>query len=320
MQTDRLEPFKTDSFQTNDPYKAQSILSEKYKPHQMRRLDSDPFDFAHMSAQVPGGSFNILKYGGAVEITPDPFDDFFMLELPLASGVDIESVGRPSVKSDENTALFLPPHVRFSSNWRAQCLQLMLKVESAEVLRRWQQLTGDPDAQLPRVHPEIDLKSTDGWRVQQLMMLLQKEFELAVQTKTDRLFQSPLSTAVIDAVLCYYRNSQGNHRIGGTHAILPTQLRQCVAYIEQNLAGNLSMPQLLAQTNYSERTLFNQFNQFLGLTPKGYVQQQRLRNSRRMLLSGDVTVADAAKQSGFAHMGRFSSLYRKRYGENPSQT
>ncbi|WP_341864143.1 AraC family transcriptional regulator [Gymnodinialimonas sp. 57CJ19] len=320
MQLDRLKPFKTQSFQTNDPSEARSVLNEKFKPHVMRRLDSDPFDFAHMSAQVPGGTFNILKYGGAVEITPDPFEDFFMLEMPLASGVNIESTGRPSISSDKNTALLLPPHVKFSSTWRPQCLQLMLKVESVEVLRRWQTLTGDPEAQLPRGAPEVDLRTSEGWRVQQLMRLLQQEFELAVTSKVDRLSQSPLSTAVVDAVLCYYRYSQGNLLIGGSHRILPAQLRQCVAYIECNIAGDLSMPQLLAQTNYSERTLFNQFNQFLDLTPKGYVQQQRLRNSRRMLLSGNVTVADAAKQSGFTHMGRFSSLYRKRYGENPSQT
>jgi AraC-like DNA-binding protein len=31
-------------------------------------------------------------------------------------------------------------------------------------------------------------------------------------------------------------------------------------------------------------------------------------------------VSIAARQAGFTHLGRFSALYRKTYGENPSVT
>ncbi len=305
---------------TKDACEARTLLCDKFKPHQMRRIDRTPFDFAHLSASVPEGTFNILRYGGAVEIVPEPFDDFFMLEMPIAAGVDIESEGRPSVRSDQDAALFLPPHVRFASTWRDGCVQLMLKVRNAEVLRRWQFMTGDPEAQLPRIHPVIDLHSAEGWRVQQMMNLMRQEFELAVKTKTNRLAQTPLAAATIDAVLYYYRERQGNHRVGGSYQILPAQLRHCVRYIEENIAGDLSVARLLAQTDYSQRTLFNLFHQFLGMTPKGYVQQQRLRYSRSLLRAGGMSVAEAARRSGFTHMGRFSSLYRKHYGENPSHT
>ena len=293
----------------------------------MRRVCDKPFDFAHMSAVVPEGSFNILRYGGAVEIEPEPFEDFFMLEMPIfmlempiSAGVNIESVGRSSASSNIETALFLPPHVRFVSTWREGCVQLMLKIKNAEFLRRWQFITGDPEAQLPRISPEIDLLSAEGWRVKQLMTLMRQEFEQAVKTKSNHLADTPLAGATIDAVLAYYRQRENMGSYCDTYQVLPAQLRQCVLYIEDHLDGDLSVPTLVKQTNVSERTLFNLFHRFLDSTPKSYVRQQRLHNSRNLLLAGDVSVAEAAQKSGFTHMGRFSSLYRKRYGDNPSQT
>lgn len=286
----------------------------------MRRLDKGPFDFAHMAAPVPEGSFNILRYGGAVEITPEPFADFFMLELPLSAGVVLERREGATIQSDRETALFLPPHVRFSSTWRAGCLQLMLRVRSAAVLRRWQFLIGDPMATLPRVPPKIDLKRPEGWRIRGLMRLMRQEFDLAVTARTGRMTATTLSAALIDAVLTYYRDKVENAGLAEAHRVLPAQLRRCVKYIEDNLSGDLSVPRLVAQTGCSERTLFNQFQHFLGTTPRAHVEQRRLRYSRTLLLTGTFSVADAARQAGFSHMGRFARLYRECYGEAPSQT
>lgn len=313
----KLEPVVMSS---TDPSVACKLLNDRYKQHQMRVLSLKSFDFSHVSSEVPGGTFNFLKYGSAVEIQPEPFNDFFMLEMPLAAGVHIESENRPSVKSDPETALLLPPHVRFSSVWKDGCQQLMLKIENSEILRRWQFLTGDPEAQLPKVHPEIDLTTPEGWRIKELLKLMRYELQLSLSSGQNRMISSSLPGATIDAVLGYYRERRGNHKVGGSYQILPARLRHCIRYIENNLGGDLSIPKLLEHTDVSERTLFNLFQKFLEMTPKAFVQQQRLRNSRCLLLEENVSVSEAAKQSGFEHMGRFASLYRERYGENPSQT
>jgi len=306
--------------QSSDPLAAQAALNDRYKPHGMRLLGSETaFDFIHMSAPVPQGSYNILKYGAAVEITPEPFTDFYMLEMPIAAGVDIESAGRNSVRSDCNTALFLPPHVRFASSWRVGCTQLMLKINNAEVLRRWQATTGDPTSKLPRIMPEIDLTRTEGWRVQQMMFLLKDELERSVIAKRNTLATSPLAGATIDAVIAYFHDVHGDQLLDG-YTVLPTQLRRCVKYIDANLASHLTIPHLLAQTDISERYLFNLFQQFLGTTPKKYIRSERLTKARSFLLTGQYSVSEAAKAAGFTHLGRFSVQYRRAYGENPRLT
>ena len=71
-----------------------------------------------------------------------------MLELPLRGGACLESAGRQSAQSSPDTALFIPPHVRFKSVWQANTVQLMLKIRKDVVLKRWQMMCHgcDPSA------------------------------------------------------------------------------------------------------------------------------------------------------------------------------
>jgi AraC-like DNA-binding protein len=54
-----------------------------------------------------------------------------------------------------------------------------------------------------------------------------------------------------------------------------------------------------------------------------YVQQIRLVRAHEALRHADphrVTVASVAHRWGFAHLGRFASTYRTRFGVSPSAT
>lgn len=303
---------------TNKVAVARSLLSSRYKPHTMRALAGTAFAFHHLSAEVPTGSFNVLRYGSAVEIEPEPFDNFFMLEMPVNGGVNIEACGHESVQSDTSTALFLPPHVRFVSTWQPNCTQLMLKVEKAEVLRRWQHMIDDETAILPHLFPQIDLNTVEGWRVSQLMLLMREELKRTVDSCRGTLSQTPLAGATVDAVLAYCLVHQRD-RLGQCPKVLPAHLRRCVVYIDAHLAEDLSIPVLLQQTDISERSLFKLFRHFLKTTPGDYIKTERLKHARRALLRGD-KVRSAAHSAGFSHMGRFSAMYRMIYGENPSAT
>jgi AraC-like DNA-binding protein len=70
------------------------------------------------------------------------------------------------------------------------------------------------------------------------------------------------------------------------------------------------------------RTLQKHFRQFLGHSPSKALRDLRLDLVRRALLLGreDAAVSVLAARHGFGHLGRFSGLYRDRYGESPSAT
>jgi transcriptional regulator GlxA family with amidase domain len=73
----------------------------------------------------------------------------------------------------------------------------------------------------------------------------------------------------------------------------------------------------------SVRSLQDGFRRYVGCAPMAYLQQVRLGRVHEALRQSDrqrVTVASVAHQWGFAHLGRFASAYRARFGASPSET
>ena len=80
---------------------------------------------------------------------------------------------------------------------------------------------------------------------------------------------------------------------------------------------------LAAIAGMSVRSLQEGFRRHLGCTPMAYLQQERLLRAHETLRRADplrITVAAIAHRWGFAHLGRFASAYRARFGEPPSDT
>ena len=304
-----------DTLRSQDPHRALARLSSDYTRHAMQ-ADPKGFDFVHMSARIPQGSFNILRYGAAVEIRPDPFADFYMLEMPLTGGVDLTGEGAVRASSGKDVALLIPPDLRFTSVWRPGTVQVMLKLRASEVLSRWQARLGDPSAGLPEAPPAIDLTSPQGWRIREMLGLLRAEAMRAAEENLDLLSTTPLSGALLDTVVAWLKDLK---REPGA-APLPAPLRRVMQLIDQRLAHDLTVAEMAQAAGVSERSVFNLFASFLGTTPMAHVAERRLAHARALLVQGGWSASAAAKASGIAHAGRFGQAYRRKFGEMPSET
>ena len=82
-----------------------------------------------------------------------------------------------------------------------------------------------------------------------------------------------------------------------------------------------SKPHSVRMQGVSTRSLYAGFRDFVGASPMQYLRELRLERARAELLGSDAAnVAAVALRWGFAHLGRFSSEYRQRFGETPSET
>ncbi len=83
-----------------------------------------------------------------------------------------------------------------------------------------------------------------------------------------------------------------------------------------------SVKDLCGESGASERTLRRGFNERFGISPKSYLQAQRLIGARRDLRAScqGETITDIANRWGFWHMGQFAADYRRQFGELPSET
>ncbi|MFH0517210.1 helix-turn-helix transcriptional regulator [Streptomyces sp. M41] len=104
----------------------------------------------------------------------------------------------------------------------------------------------------------------------------------------------------------------------------PSTLRRAVAYIDDHADQPLTVADIAAAAHVTVRALQYAFRRHLDTTPLAYLRRARLAHAHRDLQAarptGEETVGDIAARWGFAHPGRFASLYRDAYGISPSST
>ena len=306
--------------QTRSNEEARQILSRRYKSHAMQVTgDERDFDFLHASAKLGGCSFNILRYGAGVAIDPGDFDAFYMLEIPLAGGVELHFNDRVCVSGSKH-GLIISPGRPLTSVWQPGTVQMMLKIDKSFVVKRMRALTERPVRAHPMFEPVIALAEPQGWRIESLMTLLMQDFLRSITGPGWDFSKSPLATSIVDALLTSLPHDQSAAMSGAAADILPRHVKRAVRYIDQHFAEEVGVPLLAEIAESSERSLYEGFRNFLHVSPQHYLTEVRLKAARDMLLAGGQQVAAVARLCGFRHLGRFASLYRERYQEYPSET
>jgi transcriptional regulator GlxA family with amidase domain len=90
--------------------------------------------------------------------------------------------------------------------------------------------------------------------------------------------------------------------------------------MRQHIGQDLTMTEIEHVAGLSERNLQLAFKARFGCSPKAWLTQLRLELAFDALSRSGATgvVHEIANQFGFRHMGRFSHLFRIRFGVNPS--
>ena len=100
--------------------------------------------------------------------------------------------------------------------------------------------------------------------------------------------------------------------------------RRIVDHFEQVARANLEKVGHVADLSHvarvNQRTLSRAFREIRGIGPYRYLQYLRLSEVKRVLVLEGGTVTQAAMQFGFHELGKFGVLYRKAFGESPSET
>ncbi|NII40666.1 AraC-like DNA-binding protein [Curtobacterium flaccumfaciens] len=101
-----------------------------------------------------------------------------------------------------------------------------------------------------------------------------------------------------------------------------SRLRDAIAFVEEHARDRPSVPAIAAAAGLSERGLQEVFARTLGVTPNGFLRDQRLDEVRRELLRGESpnSVLEVARRWRFTNPSRFATAYRARFGEDPSAT
>ncbi len=102
----------------------------------------------------------------------------------------------------------------------------------------------------------------------------------------------------------------------------PALVRRARDYIKAHAHEPIEISKLAADLGISLRSLQENFQRYLGYSPRELILECRLDRARDRLLTDDdgLTVTTVALDSGFSDLGQFSAKYRAKFGELPSQT
>ncbi|GAA4889732.1 helix-turn-helix transcriptional regulator [Actinomycetospora straminea] len=111
-------------------------------------------------------------------------------------------------------------------------------------------------------------------------------------------------------------------RDGGTAE--PGTVRRAAEFMDAHAHRDIGLTEIAEAARIGPRSLQLAFRRHRDTTPLEYLRRVRLENAHRDLQAADPTRGDRveaiAARWGFGHPGRFSVVYRERYGRSPSAT
>lgn len=99
----------------------------------------------------------------------------------------------------------------------------------------------------------------------------------------------------------------------------PDQLRRIEAYVEENLARNLSLHELSQQLGMNLYFFVRSFRRSTGLPPHQYVLRRRVERAKGFLLDSDISIADIALRCGFATQSHLTATFNRLTNVTPGE-
>lgn len=304
---------------TTDVEQARREVAERFCPHVLEPTRRDGrLDVLHNAAAIGDSvTLNYLRYGDEVRITPGTFDDFFLVQLPLAGTARVR-VGETVVHSTRTRASIGSPTEPVDMVWSDGCEQLCVYVARAAV----EELAGEDGAAAPVVFaPAMDLETPSARAWLRLVHLALDDIDAGGALFRSSLAATHFEQTLISGLLALQPNTA--HDVPAPERHCPPVVRAVIDLIEAEPERAWRIAELARHVGVSPRTLQQAFHRELGMSPLERLRRTRMERARHDLLAADPTVTsvtDVAARWGFFHLGRFAQTYRAMYQELPSQT
>ncbi len=308
---------------TNDLDEARQIFSRTQTPIRAELVDRrTPFSWMGNAVRIGSVFFGASVYGGSACSRTDAVEDVYSMTFALGD-VGAEAVhGRKPVTVVKGEVAWLsspraPSSFRYGTGYRA----LNVSIPRQTMEEALTVLGGAPHRELLRFDSHVSLRTSSGAALQRLLLFATEE-----ANREDHSFTSPLVAArFIDSIVFAMLLGQAHNHSASLQtkpaAPGPRSVKRAAEYLAANAARPIRMRDLVQLTGVSGRALQQGFAKHHGRSPMAFLADRRLELARAQLLTRTAsTIAQIARACGFENAGRFSALYRARFGEAPSAT
>ena len=306
---------------THDIEAARAFLLGKGFAVEVRGRDAGDFDLCINCAILPSLSLGYLQNGiPAVHRTISGVTEYQIL-LPVGDAMEARTAGKTVLCGPERAVVASPPR-DYWGRTQGSGARFRISITQQAVRDQLLALLGNAPVRALEFAPSMDLSKGFGSRFARHVATAANDFE-----RTNSIMGSPITTTafeqfIINELLLYHPHSYSAALQRLARSIASRDVKRAMDYIHANLDRPLTIADIAATAGVPGTTLFKHFHDGFGISPMGYVRNQRFHKVRQDLLKAQkgARVTEIASRWGFTHLGRFAVEYRIRFGESPSQT
>lgn len=255
-----------------------------------------------------------VRFGADASVDPGELRGYH-INVPLR-GTILSNCGEQRMVATPSTAAVFSPRAHTSlPRWERDAVQLCIKVDRTALEAELTALLNRPVTTPVEFDIGLDLTSDSGHAWSSTLLALLQHCDAGTAGVVEI-----LEKGLIGSLLTIQHHSYTDALRSNSKPASSRRVRDVVEVIEQSPEDGHTVGDLAAIANVSARALQEAFHNELGVGPMQFVRQVRLDRTRADLRAGDETVSSVAHRWGFGNLGRFARLYRRRFGELPSET
>jgi AraC-like DNA-binding protein len=312
-------------FYTESAHEAAHLVGKALSPSTLTlgEMGAQRFAACLHGVRLRAVSLLHLDLGSAATIDVPAMGPYFAVHMPTNGRALCTSGGR-AFEANPIHAVVTSPGMSLTMEFGYDSPQLVLRVEEEALTRHLTRLLG---ASLPRpivFEPEMDLTTDAAMRWNGAIQLLHTEVFYAESLVQRGQGIGPLEEMLMSTLLLVQPSNYQAQLLMPPGRTGLRVVRESLAYIEAHLSERITMADIAKSVHMSVRAVQQGFRDELGTSPMLYLRDRRLERAHEDLTdvipSDGVTVTDIAERWGFAHLSTFAMLYRRRWGESPSET
>jgi AraC-like DNA-binding protein len=265
-----------------------------------------------------------------------PLPNGAIIYLPL-SGASTTYCGDGRVASRAGQGVVAGPYQQFATEWTVDCSKLLIKLESnalenylSTLLGRRQiraldfSMVGRRQIRALDFSMAMDLSSaTSASLLRTVKWILGELDQPDSLVNTATLAGQQYQRMLMWTLLHCQPNNYSEELAARQPPQVPHYIPETEAYIQAHYAEPISLEQLVEHAHVSERTLLEGFKRYRDVSPMKLLKLTRLDFVHLALKEADPAISnvtDIALGNGFSQLGKFSTEYKERFGESPSET
>jgi AraC-like DNA-binding protein len=237
--------------------------------------------------------------------------------VPIALYIDNE----PHLVT-QNKAAIIAPAKQIRVERPAHSEILYLRVSLSDLWNHFEKLTARHHRGSLIFNREVSVVKDSGAMLKGLMDYLVNIFAFNDSVAKIPAIRESFDDLLMTAMLFLPHNKMDQLYEDRSSIVAPAVVRRAEEYMRAHLKKPINISDLIRVCDCSRSSLFSAFHNARDYTPIEFLTEQRLHHARKQLHKSkyNASVSAIALNCGFISCSWFSQVYKKRFGERPSDT